>query len=61
VITNPPIARAVAWGAQRQVAGFFVSDGEFVDDLSDVKTPGGTPLYEVPIQGPLPEGLNYIV
>jgi hypothetical protein len=54
-------AKAVAFGAQRQVAEFFTSDGQVIDDLADITTSNGTPLFEVPIQRPLPEGLNYIV
>jgi hypothetical protein len=57
---------AVKMGKQQQVAEFFALDGQFdlLDpqiNLSDVTTPDGTPLFEVPIQGPLPEDLNYIV
>jgi hypothetical protein len=60
--TSPnPLVATVARGEQRQIANFFASDGQFIDDLADVTTPGGTPLFEVPIVGPLPEDLNYIV
>jgi hypothetical protein len=51
----------VARGYQRQIANFFASDGQFVDDLADVTTPDGTALFEVPIAGPLPEDLNFIL
>jgi hypothetical protein len=59
--SDSPLEAAVEWGKQRQVANFFASDGQFIDDLSDVTTPDGTPLFEVPIRGPLPEDLSYIV
>jgi hypothetical protein len=52
--------RAITRGAQEQIATFFASDGTFIDDLSDVTTRDGTPLFEVPI-GALPEDLNFIV
>jgi hypothetical protein len=47
-----------ALGCQRQFAVFFASDGRITDDLSDVATRGGRPLFKV--GPPLPEGLNYI-
>jgi hypothetical protein len=50
----------IALAAQRQIATFFASDGRIIDDLSDITTSDGTPLFEVPIQGPLPESLNFI-
>jgi hypothetical protein len=56
-----PLVATVARGDQRQIANFFASDGQLIDDLADVTTPDGTPLFEVPIHGPLPEDLNYIV
>jgi hypothetical protein len=51
---NPTI-KAVALAAQQQMATFFASDG------TDTIQPPGVPVayFEVPIQGPLPEGLNY--
>jgi len=62
--TNPnmivPAFRPIALAAQRQIGAFFASDGRFIDDLSDVTTRDGTPLFEVPIVGPLPEDLNWI-
>jgi Bacterial Ig-like domain len=45
----------VAMEAQRQIAVFFASDGLTVLDSDDLG-----PLFEVPIDGPLPEDLNYI-
>lgn len=46
----------LAVGAQSQIAAFFASNGALVIDPDG---PGG-PIFEVPIAGPLPEGLNYI-
>jgi hypothetical protein len=55
----------VEMAKQRQVAEFFALDGQFdlMDpeiNLADVRTPDGTPLFEVPIVPPLPEDLNFI-
>ncbi len=46
--------QAIARGAQEQIATFFASDGR------DVIHPEPAKYFETPIQGPLPEGLNYI-
>jgi hypothetical protein len=46
--------RDIALGAQAQIASFFVSDGETIIHPE----PGR--FFEVPIQGPLPEEVNYI-
>ena len=46
--------RDIALGAQAQIAQFFASDGEAFIHPDPVR------FFEVPIQGPLPEGLNYI-
>lgn len=46
----------LAVGAQSQIAAFFASNGALVIDPDG---PAG-PIFEVPIGGPLPEGLNYI-
>jgi dienelactone hydrolase len=46
--------KAIALGAQEQIASFFASDGV------DVIHPEPAKYFEVPIQGPLPEDLNYI-
>jgi hypothetical protein len=51
----PAIIRDIAWGAQAQIAEFFASDG------TDTIHPSPERFFETPIQGPLPEGLNYIV
>jgi hypothetical protein len=50
-----PAAVPIAVGAQSQIAAFFASNGALVIDPD-----GGGPLFEVPIQGDLPEGLNFI-
>ncbi len=47
--------RPIARGAQQQIAAFFASDG------AEVIHPEPRRYFEVPIQGPLPEELNYIV
>lgn len=46
--------RAIARGAQEQIAAFFASDG------ATIIHPQPARFFETPIQGPLPEGLNYI-
>ena len=46
--------KAMALGAQEQIATFFASDGV------DIIHPEPPKYFEVPIQGPLPEQLNYI-
>jgi hypothetical protein len=45
---------AVARGAQEQIAVFFDSDGELTIHPEPMR------FFEVPIAGPLPEGLNFI-
>lgn len=50
-----PAAAPIAVGAQSQIAAFFASNGALVIDPDN-----GGPLFEVPIQGGLPEGLNFI-
>jgi hypothetical protein len=47
--------RAVARGYQEQIATFFASDGKTIIHPEPAR------FFEVPIQGPLPEDLNYIV
>jgi hypothetical protein len=57
-IASPPLPAAIAGlalEAQEQIAVFFVSDGTVVIDPDG---PTG-PFFEVPIAGPLPEGLNF--
>lgn len=53
VIDNPGF-QAIALGAQEQIARFLTSDGV------DIIQPEPAKYFEVPIQGPLPEDLNYI-
>jgi hypothetical protein len=50
-----PAAAGYAVGAQTQIAVFFQSGGTTVIDPDDVG-----PYFEVPIAGPLPEGLNFL-
>jgi len=44
-----------ALAAQQQIATFLASDG-----VTTVDPDGAGPLFEVPIAGPLPEGLNFL-
>jgi hypothetical protein len=50
-----PAGREHAIAAQRQIATFFASHG-----TSMIDPDGAGPLFETPIAGPLPEGLNFI-
>src|SRR5262249_3839030 len=50
-----PGFRAIARGAQEQVATFFATDGAVVIHPEPAR------FFEVPIDGPLPEDLNYIL
>jgi hypothetical protein len=54
LITTPSM-KAIALGAQQQIATFLASGG------TDIIQPPGVPeaYFEVPLKGPLPEGLNY--
>jgi hypothetical protein len=69
LIINPNnlIVQEVARGAEQQIATFFATDGtETIQPPGVINLPDGTQVpvaqfFEVPIQGPLPEGLNYIV
>ncbi|MBX3611923.1 MAG: Ig-like domain-containing protein [Hydrogenophaga sp.] len=54
-IAAVPLVAQLAVGAQLQIATFFATDGTTVIDPD-----GGGPLFEVPIQGELPEGVNFI-
>jgi hypothetical protein len=54
MILFPGLAGAIARGAQEQIAAFFASDG------TQIIHPEPARFFEVPIQGPLPEDLNYI-
>ena len=60
---NSPLRTAIAVAAQRQVAVFLASDGLLTIDPNEilaVSPPPLGPLFETPIQGPLPEDLNFI-
>jgi hypothetical protein len=52
-VFDDPSATAVALAAQDQIGTFFASDG------TTIINPDPS-LFEVPIAGPLPEGLNYL-
>jgi Bacterial virulence factor lipase N-terminal len=56
-LTNIGIAASVPYAiqAQSQIAAFFASNG-----LLTIDPDGASPIFEVPIALPLPEGLNYI-
>ena len=54
-LAGPPPVAAVAVGAQTQIAVFFASNGALTIDPD-----GPGPLFEVPINGPLPEDLAFI-
>jgi hypothetical protein len=49
-----PAWRDIAFGAQEQIATFFESDG------TEIIQPQPSRFFETPIQGPLPEDLNFI-
>jgi hypothetical protein len=54
-IRNPdPLVVAIALGAQEQAGTFFASEG------TEVIHPEPARFFETPIQGPLPEDLNFI-
>ncbi len=53
-IDLPGLAGMIARGAQEQVAIFFASDGQ------EIIHPQPARFFETPIQGPLPEDLNFI-
>jgi hypothetical protein len=48
------LVRAIARGAQEQIATFFASDGQVIIHPEPAR------FFEVPIQGSLPEDLNWI-
>jgi hypothetical protein len=54
ILSPNPLVVAIARGAQAQFASFFASDG------AEIIQPEPARLFEVPISGPLPEGLNWI-
>jgi hypothetical protein len=54
-LTNvDPLVRSIARGAQEQIATFLASDG------TEIIHPEPARFFETPIQGPLPEDLNFI-
>jgi hypothetical protein len=62
-IAGTPVAAAIAFKAQNQIATFFATDGALTIDpnLAPPLIPGGLPpLFETPIIPPLPEGLNFL-
>jgi hypothetical protein len=54
IASSNALVRAIARGAQEQIATFFGSDGVTVIH------PGPARFFETPIAGPLPEDLNFI-
>jgi dienelactone hydrolase len=53
-MVNVAVYREIALGAQEQIARFFASDG------TEIIHPEPARFFEVPIQGRLPEDLNFI-
>jgi hypothetical protein len=43
-----------ALAAHRQIAAFFKTDGSSI-----IVPDGGSPIFETPLVGPLPEGLDF--
>jgi hypothetical protein len=54
IASSDALVRAIARGAQEQIATFFETDGQVVI------RPEPTRFFETPIQGALPEDLNFI-
>jgi hypothetical protein len=54
-VAGNPGERRIALGYQSQIAAFFASDG------TEIIHPEPYRFFETPIQGPLPEGLNFIL
>jgi hypothetical protein len=57
-----PVASAIAFKAQAQIATFFATDGALTIDPDDAPPalPGFPGVFETPIVPPLPEELNFI-
>jgi hypothetical protein len=55
ITSTTPAVAGVALEAQAQIAAFFASGGTVFGDPD-----GPGPLFETPIAGPLPEGLNFL-
>jgi hypothetical protein len=54
-ISGNSLVASIARGYQEQIATFFASDGQ------EIIHPEPARFFEVPIQGPLPEDLNWIL
>src|SRR5262249_1282743 len=54
VASPVPLVVEIARGTQEQIATFFASDGKTIIHPEPAR------FFEVPIQGPLPEELNFI-
>jgi hypothetical protein len=54
ILDPNPLAVQIALGAQDQIATFFASDGQTIIHPEPAR------FFETPIQGPLPEDLNWI-
>jgi hypothetical protein len=54
IFDHDPLAVQIALGAQEQIATFFASNGQ------QIIHPEPARFFETPIQGPLPEDLNWI-
>jgi hypothetical protein len=61
-IAGSPVAAAIAFKAQTQIATFFATDGALTidPDTAPPLLPGFPPVFETPIVPPLPEELNFI-
>lgn len=60
---NSPTRTAIALAAQKQIAVFFASDGAVTIDPDEVLVITPAPvgqLFETPVEGPLPEGLDFV-
>jgi hypothetical protein len=61
-IGGSPVAAAIAFKAQAQIATFFATDGALTidpDTAPPALPPTFPPVFETPIVPPLPEGLNF--
>ena len=62
-IAGTPLAAAIAFKAQTQIATFFATNGAMTidPDAAPPALPAGFPhVFETPIVPPLPEGLNFL-
>ena len=63
IARRSPVAAAIAFKAQTQIATFFATDGALTidpDDAPPALPAGFPPVFETPIMPPLPETLNFI-